>query len=100
MFTYGEFNTDQTSAAQKLQLSVLKLSINNELLKVWKEMVVVSSHLVYRFYPHFIPFLSTNFLVSFPLGFLPGYHFLILYIIIIIFLHYSVFLVYLSSFSS
>jgi len=67
---------------------------------MWKEMIVVSSHLVYRFYPHFIPFLSTNFLVSFPLTFLPGYLFLILYLFIIIFVLSQFFLVYLSSFTS
>jgi len=59
---------------------------------MWKEMVMVSSHLVYRFYPQLIPFLSTNFLVSFPLSFLPDYRFLIPYIFIIIFVLYSVFL--------
>jgi hypothetical protein len=62
------------------------------LVKMWKEMVVIFSHLVYRFYPQLIPFLSTNFLVSFSLSFLPDYRFLILYLFIIIFVLYSIFL--------
>jgi len=71
---------------------VLKLSVNKEFVKKWKEMVVVSSLLVYRFYAHFVPFISTNFLVSFSLPFLLGYRSVILYLFIIIFVLYSVFL--------